>query len=459
MRIYLLSFLLIFSFVFSKKISFKQGLTNSLKEEKPTPHPFEVYTQNFNKIYEPEEYETRKEIYMKNRKKIKAHNLYFLNTWKAGENQFTDWTDEEFNAYLTKFPTPESEFTPLDRSKLQPLTDIPTSFDCSGNMTSAKNQGSCGASWAFSAIGITEGAFAIHEDILIDLSQQDAISCDGSDSGCYSGTTYGGLGYLSVSGACADHLWPYEESNGTCGGTQKTDCESQKYVYLNQINSTDLTSLPENERVDVLMQIVSTYGPVGGFIDASLLDTYSWGLWNIPWCSSNTSDANQFVTIVGYGIEGTTPFWKIKNSWGTDWGEAGYFRFVKGLNVCGIENYAFFAESVMNFGLTKFNGAVTGLKVVSNSSKSFEISWDPYPGADKYFVKASLYNGEYLYVWETSNTSFSKSIKFRYITATCWVGPIKDSQYGNLGVSITFDSAHTISLSFFALLLILFNFF
>jgi C1A family cysteine protease len=71
------------------------------------------------------------------------------------------------------------------------------------------------------------------------------------------------------------------------------------------------------------------YGqPVAVAVDASGFQFYNGGIFSGP-CS--TTNLNHGVLAVGY----TGDSWKVKNSWGTGWGEAGYIRMAKG-NTCGI---------------------------------------------------------------------------------------------------------------------------
>lgn len=51
--------------------------------------------------------------------------------------------------------------------------------------------------------------------------------------------------------------------------------------------------------------------------------------------------------MVGYGVENDEPYWIVKNSWGTEWGENGFFRIRRGTDECAIESIAVGSDIVV----------------------------------------------------------------------------------------------------------------
>jgi len=58
-----------------------------------------------------------------------------------------------------------------------------------------------------------------------------------------------------------------------------------------------------------------------------------------PWLCN--SSPNHAVTAIGFNLDNKTPYFRIKNSWGTKWGETGYFRMAKGSGkgYCGLSGH------------------------------------------------------------------------------------------------------------------------
>uniref|UniRef100_A0AC34R2H7 Peptidase C1A papain C-terminal domain-containing protein n=1 Tax=Panagrolaimus sp. JU765 TaxID=591449 RepID=A0AC34R2H7_9BILA len=55
-----------------------------------------------------------------------------------------------------------------------------------------------------------------------------------------------------------------------------------------------------------------------------------------------TTAVDHAVVVVGYGVANNIPYWIVRNSWGTSWGEQGYVRIQRGINYCNMETYPFF---------------------------------------------------------------------------------------------------------------------
>jgi C1A family cysteine protease len=95
-----------------------------------------------------------------------------------------------------------------------------------------------------------------------------------------------------------------------------------------------------------LLRAVAFEGPVAiGYHAADGFEHYTSGIYNGTGKCNNTADhVNHAVVVVGYNheqVNGTNVnYWIIKNSWGKDWGERGYFNMVRGVNMCGIATCA-----------------------------------------------------------------------------------------------------------------------
>ena len=48
------------------------------------------------------------------------------------------------------------------------------------------------------------------------------------------------------------------------------------------------------------------------------------------------SDMVSSYSLIGYGVSGTTPYWIVRNQWGTGWGQKGYVFIRRNTNECGI---------------------------------------------------------------------------------------------------------------------------
>jgi len=70
--------------------------------------------------------------------------------------------------------------------------------------------------------------------------------------------------------------------------------------------------------------------------DQPVFQMYTAGVINDQSCGTNLDHG---VLAVGYDTTQATPFWIVKNSWGSGWGENGFVRIAQvgdGLGMCGI---------------------------------------------------------------------------------------------------------------------------
>lgn len=177
----------------------------------------------------------------------------------------------------------------------------------------------------------TEGITKLKTGKLVSLSEQELVDCDtrSVNQGCQGGLmNYAFKFIIRNNGLSAEANYPYKGVDGIC---MKNDDESPAAKI------TGYEVVPANE--EALLKAVA-HQPVSVAIDASgaAMQFYSSGVFT----GECGSQLNHGVTAVGYGTsdDDGTKFWLVKNSWGTSWGEDGYIRIQRDVEVrgglCGI---------------------------------------------------------------------------------------------------------------------------
>jgi C1A family cysteine protease len=112
------------------------------------------------------------------------------------------------------------------------------------------------------------------------------------------------------------------------------------YSNGTKVSTTDTTPGSDAN----IMRYIKEQGVVVGMLNATNLASsgYSSGIYSYATCPTCSSCTNHAIVIVGWGTQNGTDYWIIKNSWGSSWGESGYFRMKRGVNMCAINNWFYF---------------------------------------------------------------------------------------------------------------------
>jgi C1A family cysteine protease len=193
-----------------------------------------------------------------------------------------------------------------------------------GAVTGVKNQGECGSCWSFSTTGALEGSEFIVNGKLISLSEQQLLDCSRQfgNYGCNGGWPDNAFKYVEQYGIEAESTYPYTAKLGSCRyASGSVAVKLSKYA--------DVTKRSESAFLSALAA-----QPVSICIDAEQIMSYTSGIYNNANCGTSLDHA---VLAVGYDT--SAGYIKVKNSWGTTWGESGYIRFAlegNGSGECGI---------------------------------------------------------------------------------------------------------------------------
>lgn len=210
--------------------------------------------------------------------------------------------------------------------------------------TSVKNQGECASGWAFAATQQIESD-AIAEGLITTqtpLSVQELLSCSGASDGCSYGSIEDAYTYAQKPGGmyyASDYA--YTASFGTVDS-----CSNPGMNYAMTIGGTfSLNTDGQTYNAERMMLAhVTDTGPISVCFDATTWSTYVSG--TITNCDGNT--VNHCAQIVGvyYSSATDTGFYKVRNSWGSEWGLNGYASINYGADTCGIAYNPYYSDPV-----------------------------------------------------------------------------------------------------------------
>jgi lipocalin/C1A family cysteine protease len=287
------------------------------------------FKQKYNKNYDAQEDSKRFLIFVENLLLIDERNALDTNR-VHGITMFTDMSQDEFE---TKY---NQAIKPSLRSNTKNINnDIKSSgssfIDWTGVYTTpVKDQGYCGSCWAFSATEQVESDAMRVFGVTYILSPEQTTQCTRGAFGCGGGWTETAYAYIKgVQGLVQDIDYPYTSYMGRTG-TCNTDL-TKAVMGLTSFTTIGGTTSTEIE-TNMANYMLST-GPLSVCLDASSWNSYVGGIMTV--CGKNVDHC---VQAVGVDTSATNGYWKVRNSWGTSWGENGFIRLSYGENTCDITN-------------------------------------------------------------------------------------------------------------------------
>lgn len=229
-------------------------------------------------------------------------------TWTAGETMFTNMDPIECEKYFGVLPG-IFDISALPEENMEEALPLRGSF--TAKHTSIKNQGSCGSCYAFAACATYESFKLIKTGATYDLSEQDfmmkAKAIDGNGNGGCSGWWLDtSMNLLKNKGVTKEANCPYKGYESACPTT------GTEYKISAWKNTTDLNTIK---------YALQNYGALlCGFAVYSDFSYYGSGVYKY---SSGYLRGYHAVLLVGF--DDAKQAFKVKNSWGTGWGENGYF--------------------------------------------------------------------------------------------------------------------------------------
>lgn len=313
-------------------------VTMSDSSFRPERKLFDKFVSDFKKPYriDTTEGETRFHNFCSNMDLVKQHNLE-SKSYKLGMNQFAD----ENMSYLKKtllvcnFSSSLSSSPRATTAFKEPVLSLPPSVDwvSENKVSRVKNQGSCGSCWAFSTTGAIESMLRIRHNKAIDLSEQQLVDCSSSNHACDGGLMNLAVDDINVLGGLHEEKdYPYTAKRGGCRLDYKKIVPETKNLEYDFVRPFDIQEMKQQ---------LASKGPMCSAVEVDPFHFlfYKEGVYDYQ---KEYHRLNHAVLLTAYHDDQEIPYWVIKNSWGTSWGENGYMRMAikdQGEGVAGVHLY------------------------------------------------------------------------------------------------------------------------
>lgn len=191
----------------------------------------------------------------------------------------------------------------------------PSSLDWGNKISEVADQGSCGMDWAMVAVNSVQSLYALKIGILPTLSIQQVLECSYSygNEGCDGGFMDQAFWYIIDNGITTNNSYPLK------GNRILQPCH---YVLNMKFTSfSQCAKVPSGSYSKLLSAIVQQ--PVSVAVNLHEdMKSYNGGIYD----GNCTSIVNHGMLLTGYGGEGSSSFWKLKNTMGASFGEGGYIK-------------------------------------------------------------------------------------------------------------------------------------
>jgi hypothetical protein len=210
-----------------------------------------------------------------------------------------------YKGHQTKYGKTYSTFNNCD--------NLPKEFDLRdlGIVPPVRDQGSCGSCWAFSKTASLESAHALVNGQLLDLSEQELVSCDKQQWGC-SGGFLSEFRYQIDFGQGLEKDFPYTARNSQCKKISPV-ARGSGYFYAGKPDKTPTEK-------DVMCALYNSKTVPWTIVSAE-------GQWDVAPTGDDgimqrcgSKDINHAVGLVGWKTIGDKVYFKVRNSWGNEWG-------------------------------------------------------------------------------------------------------------------------------------------